>query len=733
MQDLTPGQSIAQRFTLTRRLAWQGPAESWLAQDSERQQPAVLSIFPDVAPAAVNEEVRAELARVGNIVHPHLARFLGSFDQADCAVLAHDFVAGGDLYALSGHDYREVLRVLMPLMDVLAYLHDLGLAHGALDEDAIHIDADNNVWLGRLGVAWIKAGPADARTDIGALGAMLERLTGATGGMPLPETIGSLLAGMQSGRGGVRNMHEVRRRIARALDIEDHAATSASPLEGAASGSVQPVGRSGAAPAAPAKPVIARQSVPFAVAVPALLIMLAAAVFVMFFLRGPDAVQAPVLQAASPAQSGPAAATTPVPNASAAPFAAAASARLRQDAQDTVMTLLRSLVALEERGVEQWAPEDFARARAAGDDGDALYRDQQFAAALTRYREGVELAESLVARSGEVLQTALAAGEAALAGGASDEARRQFEMALVIDASNPQASEGVERAGKLESVLAKMAAGAEQEQAGQLLAARDNYRQALAIDAQYSAATESLQRVQAKLAGQQFQQLMSRGFRDLDNGNMEAARSAFQQAAKLRPNAAGPRDALAQVAMQLRDSDIATRRAVAETAERNENWQAAADAYRSIVQTDNTLVFARDGLRRAEQRAQLAARMQMFIDEPLRMFGNEAYNEARSILAQARQIPGPGPVLQRQITGLASEIAVARTPVTVQLRSDGLTRVVILKIGEIGRFQQQAVGLIPGRYTAVGSRVGYRDVRREFEVRAGEPPPPVSIICEDPV
>ena len=102
-------------------------------------------------------------------------------------------------------------------------------------------------------------------------------------------------------------------------------------------------------------------------------------------------------------------------------------------------------------------------------------------------------------------------------------------------------------------------------------------------------------------------------------------------------------------------------------------------------------------------------------------------------LAQARVISDPGPRLQKQLAALAERIESARQPVPVQLRSDGQTTVTIFKVGELGRFQARTVGLIPGRYTAVGARSGYRDVRREFVVQAGAASTELTIVCEDPV
>jgi hypothetical protein len=41
--------------------------------------------------------------------------------------------------------------------------------------------------------------------------------------------------------------------------------------------------------------------------------------------------------------------------------------------------------------------------------------------------------------------------------------------------------------------------------------------------------------------------------------------------------------------------------------------------------------------------------------------------------------------------------------------------------------------LLPGRYTVVGTRTGYRDVRRELVLPPGAPAASVVVRCEEPI
>ena len=60
--------------------------------------------------------------------------------------------------------------------------------------------------------------------------------------------------------------------------------------------------------------------------------------------------------------------------------------------------------------------------------------------------------------------------------------------------------------------------------------------------------------------------------------------------------------------------------------------------------------------------------------------------------------------------------------IAVDLQSDLQTDVVVYRVGKLGSFETHRLELHPGTYTVVGTRDGYRDVRKRFTLRAGESP-----------
>jgi hypothetical protein len=72
-------------------------------------------------------------------------------------------------------------------------------------------------------------------------------------------------------------------------------------------------------------------------------------------------------------------------------------------------------------------------------------------------------------------------------------------------------------------------------------------------------------------------------------------------------------------------------------------------------------------------------------------------------------------------------------PIEVSFRSDSQTEVTLLRIKDLGTFEQTSLSLKPGRYVAVGKRSGYREIREEFTVGFGLTPEAVIVQCDEPI
>ncbi len=230
-----------------------------------------------------------------------------------------------------------------------------------------------------------------------------------------------------------------------------------------------------------------------------------------------------------------------------------------------------------------------------------------------------------------------------------------------------------------------------------------------------------------------FVQAMSDGLTALDLEDFAAAREAFDRAQRLDPESRETADGLARAEAGLRRNLIATHREGAAGLEAQEDWRAAAERYVAVLEIDPTVKFAQGGLAQAQDRADLSDQLDRHIANPGRLSTDTVLDEASALLSRASAIETAGPRLRRQVDELGRWVEAFSTPVQARLESDNLTEVVVYKVGRLGMFSERALDLRPGTYTVVGSRQGYRDVRRQLVIEPGQAPEPLRVRCEEKI
>ena len=122
-----------------------------------------------------------------------------------------------------------------------------------------------------------------------------------------------------------------------------------------------------------------------------------------------------------------------------------------------------------------------------------------------------------------------------------------------------------------------------------------------------------------------------------------------------------------------------------------------------------------------------------YIDDPDSLSSPRTLQEATNLLIGITRMDSIGPRLSEQRDELSRLLKRASTPLTVQIVSDNMTAVSIYKVGRLGSFERRELELRPGKYVAVGSRPGFRDVRVEFQVGPEIDMSPLVVRCEEPI
>ncbi|RPI15882.1 MAG: serine/threonine-protein kinase [Lysobacterales bacterium] len=771
---LESGQILAGRYGLSRRLADGRVTEAWLAHDRGTGDECVLKVLV----AGTTDERAAFLAAARlqqAIRHPRVQPCLAVHDGTPAFAV---FPAlPGDASRLRGRPWTELVHVLRGVADALAALHAQDLVHRDLKPANVLIGDDGEPLLAdfglaaRVGDAAALAGgspysmspqqredqPPASADDVYAYGALAyELLSGYPPHYPVAAT--ELVPGGEpapfAARLGAPAALErlVRRCLAQqpqdrpsAAEVADTLRTLA-PDTGAVPSSAErrrvelrppPASEAPIAPAwRPAGEVMpepsALRSEGFrrGLMVASLGFLVALAGFVFFGLprvvaqRG-VASTTPLAPASTPA-------AAPAPRPPAPDLQKIAEAQRAFDELRPVVA--RRFESLEVRGAGRWDGEEYARGRRQLADADAAYGRREMAAALELLRASDASSQAAEKLAAPALAAELVAGAAAIEAGDALVARKRYSEALRIDPDSARAKRGLERAGTLDEVRRLVAEGAAAERDGRPDAAVAAYRKALALDRDTRAASEGVARVQGQAAESAYASAVSAGLEALARKDYAGARTAFERAGRLRPGAPEVTEGLAQVERALGDRTIGAHLAAAQAAEREEHWSVALAEYRSALVLDRNLLPAQQGVEHVEPRAMLDAELASYAERPERLLSSEVRAAARSVLERARAVPSPGPVLKAQMAAVERAVVGAETPMRVALASDNLTEVTIHRVGRLGTFERKDMELLPGRYTVVGVRAGYRDVRRQLDLLPGrEAPPPLTIRCEEPI
>jgi tetratricopeptide (TPR) repeat protein len=784
MTQLSEGMSLGSRFRLVSLLGSGGMGEVWLAVDeTDNKQVALKVLNADLAKKqGFVELLQAEFDKARRLHHPNIVRVYASHHEGDAYFISMEYIEGRSLNEFRGQPWRSILKVVLPLTDTLAYAHKAGVVHRDIKPANILLDKAGSPRLTDFGVASVLSDDAagQVRTggslpamspqqvageqpavsdDIYSFGSLLYDLIS---GAPLfsPDVTAEkvshetplLLSEMQS---AAAIPPQLDRLVAAMLEKDPGrrpagmAAVKAA-LDEILADSVPPESEYAADDSGAIRPLSRRQSAtakvspgytprPLASAVQGsspgkmlyigLGILAAALLAVIFLLPG---IVAENRRSRPPQDAVPESVVAADPGAE-----EIGEGIVEQGSRELADNALADLLEIDDRlrglGVEVWGGADWATARQIVTEGDEAYKDRQYGTATDAYRKGLLLQQPLEARAGEVLATALADAQIAVLDGNQLLALERFDLALLIDKGNAEASAGRVRAMRLDEVLSLMNQASQFEALEDFSEAVKTYGAALAIDPQWIPAQEGRARVSAAIAGNDYQVAMSDGYAALSAKNYSAARRSFAAALRAQPGDAAAQAALAQLDSEERLARIVALGGEAESLQAQELWSEAADRYSSILQVDSTVLAASKGLQESRARMQLDERLRNAIATPDRLGDDAIWQATQALLVYAQTVSPAGPVLVGQIGELDQLLQRARVPVAVIFESDSLTEVVIYKVGKLGAFATRRIELKPGVYTAVGVRSGYRDVRKNFRVAPEAGTLSVTIRCEDPI
>lgn len=415
------------------------------------------------------------------------------------------------------------------------------------------------------------------------------------------------------------------------------------------------------------------------------------------------------------------------------PFEEAQRSLRRKEAQDVLAELLVRQEGLQDLNVETWAQSEYASALGIASIGDDYYRNQDFALAMESYSNGLDELDEILGSVPDVLEYTLAEAQEALDQSNSSVAQGKFALALLLDPDSDVAQIGLERSLALDEVLALFDEADNFIEDNEFEAARTIYERIVGLDSYNETAKQKISEVSIIITEREFSNIMSSGYNFLETGEPDKAIAEFQRASKLGIRSDQALAAISQTENEIANSKITIIQARISSTEENEQWHNAVIEYDNVLAIDSNLLFAINGRDYASKRAQLDDLLESSILGPDRFYEEDVYQQTLDIYYTGREVQKdkPGARLSDQLAQLEVLLEASQIPLDIKFVSDNLTDVTVMRIGDLGLFEQTTLSLKPGRYVALGKRIGYREVREEFVVGFGQTPETVLVQCTE--
>jgi serine/threonine protein kinase len=734
---MTEGRRFADRFRVLKVIDRDGTTEISLAQDEQLDEWVALRVL------GVDFSDRWEILRdvcrsARQLAHPHIARVFDFYRCEDTSFICREYVEGANIAEASGHSTEERLRVFSQAAAALEIAHDAGIVHGDLKASKILRDVRGHARIVDFQIAsalrvaspsyggdhlspQVRSGESPvAADDVYSLGGLIARSIPST---HAPRELTSLVGAMteEKRQARIADLGEIRQAL-------ETFANGDSPRPGTGSSETPRLQLASPPDRTPSRVLPSggddsksSRNLQYAIAG---CVLIAAALIVFVVLPHWVATS-------GDAEIPPETATLDEVRA-AAPLGEKAPA-----SKASVESLLARLIPMRERleasAVERWGGTDFEEARRIESRGVSAFLERDYALAQTHYGDALEIVEGLTERRESVLAESLETGATAIETGNQQRAIEAFELALAIDPGNDAALAGARRAQNLAARISHMNAGNQFEADGSFESAGVAYAKALELDPEHLPAREALERLEIAQAENNYESNLSLALVAMAKGRFGAARNHFESARSIRPSSPEVADGMRQLQQIESSRKIASLRERAESAESAERYAEAASLFQKIVDTQDHLPFAEEGLERNRELDRISKRVASLLDDATQLFNPETLEEAGALLEQGHRIGGGRPQFADSLRNLKIVIQLASTPIPVVFKSDTLTEVVVRGVGSLGSFAHRDVPLKPGRYVVIGRRIGFRDTRSEVSVIPGKQTPTVEIRCTEEI
>lgn len=209
------------------------------------------------------------------------------------------------------------------------------------------------------------------------------------------------------------------------------------------------------------------------------------------------------------------------------------------------------------------------------------------------------------------------------------------------------------------------------------------------------------------------------GLTNIQSRRLARARADLNAARELFSDRSETRLLSQQVAALAQQLEFEEMLDSAAAARRADDWSAAEDFYAragAIVPDDPQV---NGGYQLAGEINQLQSEMTKILAKPERLASESVAANASALVSKARDIADLSPSLAARSEQVADIVKAYGTKVSIRILSDGITRISVRGVGQVGATTDRTIELRPGSYTFEGARAGFRSKLVQVDIPPG--------------
>lgn len=349
----------------------------------------------------------------------------------------------------------------------------------------------------------------------------------------------------------------------------------------------------------------------------------------------------------------------------------------------------------------------------------AQFSRGQYGEALTGLEAATAQARASLDARDAAFEEALREAQTAFAADDYDQALPQITRARQLQPESQKAAALEAEVARLPEVLNAISKAAVARIENDFEAEENYLSEALALDPGRAELASRRQEIRAERKERNYADRVKSGLANIQARRPTGARADLRVARELFPDRSETRLLSQQIGTLARQLEFEKMLKSAAAARRSDDWVAAEDFYAragAIVPDDPQV---NGGYQLAGEINQLQREMTKILDKPERLASESVAAKASELASKARDISDLSPSLAARSAQVSDLVKAYGTKVSIRILSDGVTKISVRGVGQVGATTDRTIELRPGSYTFEGARAGFRSKLVQVDIPPG--------------